>query len=529
MLKTGTISSNISEYSGTWSRQQVSHLLRRTLFGPKYTELRLAETLGLKGTIGKLFDPPTLPEPPLNSQFDGDPNTPIGETWVDKPFVSEAEFQRKRSFRSWYVSQLRHHPMSIYEKMTLFWSNHFAIELDVANDSRSAFDLNMLYRENALGNFRTLVEEVTVSQAMLIYLNGNSNRNGAPNENYARELLELFSIGKGAQIGEGNYTNYTEEDIQEAARVLSGFRTEKNPDKKVYYESNRHDKGRKIFSEAFDNYEIDNQEELEYKELIKMIFSQQETSKHICRKLYRWFVYYDITESVEENIILPMAVVLRENDFEIAPALKLLLSSEHFFDINIIGGYLKSPADFNVSFLRQLEVDFPNEDVIKAKYNMYYYIYQSQGVQQQNLTDPPDVAGWKAYYQAPTYHRSWISPTTLSERDVFTNRLLGNGYSSLQEKVKVDPLIVLKQFDRPEDPNVVILEFSNLLLPIPALENDLEVLKEALIPGLPDFEWTVEYQEYLEDSSNSSKKAAIQGKLLNMLKMLVSIPSIHLS
>ncbi|MFY0605369.1 MAG: DUF1800 domain-containing protein [Cyclobacteriaceae bacterium] len=518
----------ISKFSGEWTQRHASHLLRRTLFGPKISELKVASTLGLDATVERLFETQSMPSPPLNSQFDGDPNTPIGETWINNPFVPGSEFHRKKSFRSWWLNQIRTQSMSIREKMVLFWSNHFAIELDVANDTRGAYELNDLYRKRATGNFRTLVEEVTVSQAMLIYLNGNTNRNGAPNENYARELLELFSIGKGPLIGEGNYTNYTEDDIQEAARVLSGFRTEKNPDKKVYYVTNRHDKGQKVFSSAFDNQVIENEEDEEYKTLIGMIFSKEETAKHICRKLYRWFMFYDISDEIEEKIIAPMATSLRDNNFEISAPLKLLLSSEHFYDTDMMGAYLKSPVEFNAGFLRQLEVEFPDESLLKAYYNLHYSSYQSQTVQQQNLTDPPDVAGWKAYYQAPAYNRGWISPTTLSERGKFIDKLLGSGYKNQGEIINVNPLNILKQLDKPEDPNVVVSGFADLLLPVPISTDELEELKEALIPGLPDFEWTVEYEDYANDPNNSTKKSAIQSKLLSMLKVLTANPSLHL-
>ncbi|MFT6866034.1 MAG: hypothetical protein ACJA08_000861 [Cyclobacteriaceae bacterium] len=149
--------------------------------------------------------------------------TPIGETWVDKAYQSGKNFPRKKSYRAWSQGVLLNQQISAREKMCLFWINHFVAEMDAVADPRSNYDNTKLFYDNAFGSFQKLVEDVSISHAMLIYLNGNTNKNGAPNENYARELFELFSIGKGPLIAEGNYTNYTEEDIQQAARVLSGY------------------------------------------------------------------------------------------------------------------------------------------------------------------------------------------------------------------------------------------------------------------------------------------------------------------
>ncbi len=526
-----TITYSLATYAGPWNQTSAGHLLRRAMFGPKLSEIRQAEQLGLSGTLDLLLDEnSTLPDPPLNFYFTDDPETPIGTTWVDKPYISGKEFPRKKSYRAWYQGVLLNQTISAREKMCLFWLNHFVSEMDNIADARSTYENANLFRENAFGSFQKLVEDVTVSHAMLIYLNGNTNKNGAPNENYARELLELFSIGKGPLIAEGNYTNYTEHDIQQAARVLSGFTTAKNPYNVVKYTSSRHDKGEKVFSEIFGNKAIINGEDLEYKELIQMIFDKEETAKHICRKLYRWFLYYDISDEVELNIITPMAQNLRENNFVIKPALRLLFESEHFFDQNFVGAQIKSPIDFNIGFVRQLEVDFPSENDLLPLYNLWFEIFNSENIQLQSVSDPPDVAGWKAYYQEPSFYRTWISAVTLGERDAFVNKLLSsNGIKKNGVAIKVNPFKILDQLENPSDPNEVITQFTALLLPVTLSEEAKNVLKEALIPGLPDFEWTLEYSSYKNDPTNAEKQQAVQGKLLNLLIAIKNLPAIQLA
>lgn len=528
---TNSIDYTLEQFNGDWTEKTAAHLLRRTLFGPKLSEINQVKALGLSPALDLILaETSKAPTFPLNYNFDSDPNSSIGTTWINSPFLSGMDFWRKNSYRGWTIETFINQDMNIQEKMTLFWINHFVAEMDIVGDSRGTYELVNLLRTNSTGNFQKLVEDVTVSQAMLIYLNGNTNRNGSPNENYARELLELFTIGKGPLIGEGNYTNYTEEDIQEAARVLSGYVTSKNPMNTAEYRSFRHDKGQKQFSAIFNNRIINNEEGEEYKTLIQMIFDKEETSKYLCRKLYRWFVYYEINDEVETNIIEPLAKILRDNNYLVKPVLRKLLGSKHFYDQNFVGAQIKSPIDFNIGFIRQLEVDFPDNSSILAKYNLLIQVFNSAKVQLQSISDPPDVAGWKAYYQEPAYYRSWISSVTLTERNNFTDRLLtSNGISRNGESISVDPIKVLDQVNQPQDVNEVINTFSSLLLPVEISTEAKSELKEVLIPGLPDFEWTIEYNLYKSDPNNEEKKKSIQRKLLSLISSIKNLPAIQLA
>lgn len=517
-------------YSGTWNSYTAGHLLRRTLFGFKKSELDQAVDSGLQDTLNQLLDTPIkILEEPVNYYFDSDPLTPLGESWVDKKYSVGKEYIRKNSFRAWRMGNMIDQDMTIHQKLQLFWFNHFAIELDIVNDSRGAYELSQLFYEEGLGSFKSLVEKVTVSQSMLIYLNGNTNTAVQPNENYARELFELFTVGKGPLKAEGDYTYYTEHDIREAAKVLSGFVTTKNPDKSVNYYSSRHNKETKQFSYIFNNKAIDNNEDAEYRDLIAMIFENDTAAKHICRKLYRWFVYYNITEEVENNIIAPLAKIMIDNNYAVKPVLRKLLSSEHFFDINLRGAMIKSPIDYTISLQRQLEVDFPYVEYYGALYRLWQVVYNSANLQLQSVTDPPDVAGWKAYYQKPAYYRIWISSVSLVERNKFSDKLLGNGYTRAGSKLVIDAFKVFDQFENKDNPNEVIRQFVELLLPIEYNTSLNDELKEVLIPGLPDFEWTVEYKNYANDATNPEKKNAVASKLLALIKAIKNLPQFQLS
>jgi hypothetical protein len=217
--------SGILPYAGPWEFEQAAHLLRRAMFGPNYQQIKDAVANGMDATVDQLLADLAMPDPPLNYNFNQDPNVPIGATWIDAPYSPTVNFlnYRYQSLFGWTIEQIFTEGVSIREKMTLFWHNHFVTASGIVVDTKFVYNYITLLRENSLGNFRELVKAITINPAMLRYLNGNQNNKFAPNENYARELLELFTIGKGELAGPGDYTNYTEEDVIEIARVLTGW------------------------------------------------------------------------------------------------------------------------------------------------------------------------------------------------------------------------------------------------------------------------------------------------------------------
>jgi uncharacterized protein (DUF1800 family) len=338
-------------------RAAAKHLLERSLFGARFSEINQFTGLSITQALDILLADLPVPDPPVNVSTK-DTQVPLGETWVNAPHFGDANFVRRKSLRDWWVGQMIDQPTSLREKMVLFWHNHFVTEMPAVGRSKYNWDyVNILWR-NALGNFRSFTEQITVSTAMLRYLNGDQNKLGSPNENYARELFELFTIGKGPLAGEGDYTYYTEQDIQEAARVLTGWRIN-NTTQVSYFDTYRHDHKTKNFSDYFDNTRIGTEREDEYKTLIAIILGKKETARRLARKLYRWFVYYIIDEFVETNVIEPLATTIYENGYELKPALRQLLSSQHFFDPAYRACYIKNPYEHIVGTLRKLELEFP--------------------------------------------------------------------------------------------------------------------------------------------------------------------------
>lgn len=523
----------LSPYTGPWTFEQAAHLLRRTTFGPTLDLIRSATQMGMEAVLDELFAEKPLPAPPLNFDFTEDPNVPVGETWVEAPYSDTVDLQpyRTQSMRAWTMLNMLEEGISIREKIVLFWVNHFGI----ANilDARFVYKYIRTLQTGALGNFRQLIKDITIDGSMLIFLNGNQNTQVAPNENYARELLELFTVGKGELAGEGDYSTFTEQDVAAMARVLTGWRTfgvlnrRTDDPPGVAFRPPRHDTGAKQLSHRFNSTVITNMGEEEYAHLIDVIFQQERVATFICRKLYQWFVYYQIDETVETDVIAPMAQLLIANDYEIAPVVRALLSSEHFFNILSVGPMIKNPLDYCLSMVKQLELPFPEE--LSTRYRIALRLYRLTASMEMDYHNAPSVSGWKAYYQAPQFYRFWINASTLQLRSALANLIALERNMIDGFLFAFSPLTFIEKLDSPLDPNAVIDELSALLHPQPLTDTQKTALKDVLIPGLPDFEWTLEYEAYLKDPENPDKALAVESKLRQLTRALLSLAEFHLS
>ncbi|MBK9015049.1 MAG: DUF1800 domain-containing protein [Saprospiraceae bacterium] len=495
--------------------------------------------MGLDAAMELLLTEPAVPDHPVNPNFTDDPNTPIGTTWVDKavtPNVVGFSAYRDQSLRSWTLNLIRSEGVSIHEKMVLFWHNHFPTA-DL-NDARYVYKYASLLRQFALGNFRDMTKAMTIEPAMLRYLNGRDNTAASPNENYARELLELFTIGKGPLVGPNDYTNYTEQDVVEMAKVLTGWVDNilNTPSNQTVIQSinsffapNRHNTTTKQLSYRFNDIQISDMGNLEYAHLIDIIFSKDECAKFICRKIYLWFVYYDITQQVEDEVIAPMAQILVDNDYEIQPALEALLRSEHFFDILNVGPMIKNPVDFTMGVFKTFDIDFSNAN-LEQQYRVLWQTFRTTlSTMQMPYYDPPSVAGWKAYYQEPVFYRTWISAVTLPVRQLYTTRMLNQGISSSGFTARIDVLKLVATLDTPEIADDLINELVKILFPQPITQFQHDFLKGILLPGLPDYEWNIEYGDYVNNPNDVNLANAVKSKLTNLLSAMMSMPEFYLS
>jgi len=517
----------LEKFTGEWNFHSAAHLLRRTTYGPRKSTITEAVALGLDESIDKLLSDPDPVDPPVYIDFEDDPQAGIGETWVDKPLDGDIQgifFGRNKTLWPWIYNNMHSNDFNIVEKITMFWLNHFTTGGDVGPSMKWTY--YSLLKDNCLGNFRDLTKDITICKAMLVYLNGNENIADEPNENYARELLELFTIGKGPLVAEGDYTNYTEKDIVAFARALTGWSPWNSEIETGFYRAWAHDDGEKQLSHRFDNRVIMGEGDQEYKTVIDIIFSKNEVAYYISRRLFTWFVNYDINDEVESEVIAPMAQIILDNDFEIKPAIKALLGSSYFYRNEIIGCMIKNPIDYLMSMTNSVEVELPQDLILNYKaWLWWHWDLDKMGF---SIFQMPSVAGWKAYYQTPIFYRDWINSASLAIRKKMVNKFNWI-YKETDETLQGFNFIkFIATLENPTDVNDLIQEISSILYPKPLSEAYMDFFKSSLLNNLPDFEWTVEYENYLQDPTEENR-ISIEDKLRDLFQVMFAIPEFQLS
>ncbi len=372
-------------YAPALDRRAATHLLRRTGIGHRADAVGPLVGLTAEVAADLLVDAalaaPMPPEPAWANLLP----PPSAASDADKQAFQKVNNENVAAFRRDWVSLMP--AAGLRERMTLFWHDHFATEQRRYELATIGNAYVRLLRTHALGDFKTLLSEVGKTPAMLIYLNGVQNVKGKPNENYARELLELFTMG---QVGPDGAANYTQQDIEQIARALTGWQYDRYTDK-VSFNPGRHDTGQKTFFGRTGAYGYD--------DVLQIIFETRarQTAHYICRKLYQHFVH----PVADERIVAGLASVLIEGRGQISYPLRLLLKSAHFYEERFSGAMLKSPIELFAGFLTETHA------AVQPSVRNHAERYAALTAQQ--LLNPPNVAGW------PGYH-DWLTTTTLPVR-----------------------------------------------------------------------------------------------------------------
>lgn len=517
------VDAGLTPYAGEFGTSELGHLIKRTQFGCAPEVLNNLSGKSLQEVLDEVLVRDPTPAPPVNDYngVDGlgtDPGIPLGEPWITAAFNEEFEGPRNLSLKSWWIRQMVAQKPTVHEKMILFWHNLLPIQVWDIFISKASFQYVDMLRTHALGNFKTLIRELTLNPAMLIYLNGAFNNRVAPDENYGRELQELFCIGKGPGSA------YTELDVQSAAKVLTGWTIEWETlefegTPTSYFEPWLHDTSDKSFSGFYDSKTIVGKEEQEgaeeLGELLDLIFANNECAMYLARRLYSFFIYNSISEITEQNVITPMAQIIRDNDFDVLPALRVLLGSEHFFHAEIIGTQIKNPADFTLGYWKALDMPL-DEQNSQAAFTMQAGLLWQMSQIGMEIGDPPNVAGWPAYHQAPQFDKSWITTDSITNRALQTDSLLFWGFSVSEDRqISLDLLAFLERLNRPDDINLMIAEVSQLFLGISLTHEQVDLLKGILLTGQQnDNYWNTAWLLYTQDKGN----VEYQNVLLNRLR-----------
>jgi hypothetical protein len=381
-----------------WDSVKAAHLLARAGFGGTPAEISEVVSLGPERAVDKLMDFPDAPVDEQGKSGGGGPDLSMIEGYpknfaeIRKLYQGKTEEERKKlrqelmqanrqavgETMNWWMRRMATGPYPLHEKLVLFWHGHFTTS---ARDERAAsliWNQNELHRRMSAGNFRAYVKAISRDPAMLDYLNNSQNRKAHPNENYARELMELFTLGRD--------NGYTETDIKESARAFTGWAHDGDD---FVFRKFDHDEGVKTFMGKRGTFDGD--------DIIEIILASKGCAPYICSRLWNFFAY-EPTEA-DQNMLEALGQLLRDNDWELRPVLRTILTSKAFYSDRALGTQIKSPIQLVISTTRALGIDLPNIRVLMGQLNQMGQVPLA----------PPNVKGWPG-------GRLWINTSTLFVR-----------------------------------------------------------------------------------------------------------------
>lgn len=551
----------IEPYAGEFGKTQKMHLLNRALIGFSYKSYQEIKDLTLKQSIDLLLTPEKPFSLPINDYYldildNADvvkADVPKGAVWVTAPeYVKDngtLNGSRTQSLKAWLSKQFVNQKTSIHWRMFLFYHNLLVASLQNGGPVKNAFQYVETLFKSSLGNYKDLIYNITIDPSMLVYLNGNQNNKFSPDENYARELQELFTVGKGPN------SKFTEKDVSEMARLLTGWnfdwdKTMKTEGRTVVTNGYwNHDIGDKQFSEFYGNRKISgannpDRADGELREAIDMIFATDEVAKYMSRRIYSFFVNPMIDAATEELIITPLAKVFRDNKFEILPVLRTLLSSEHFFDSIHYNSIIKSPADFVIGLAKEFDMPLLDnkfvpvamgEDAIYYDYKRYNGIHNQMNNLGMNMGDPPNVAGWPAYYQSPAFDLFWINSETIVKRAQHTDSLFNWGnwvyYNNATKTgmlVRVDLAEYVRKFNTPENLDALVDQLIDRLINIPINSATRANIKDRVLQGNtnPNY-WSGAWYAFVGNPTTENRQV-IQNRLAQAMGFIFQLGETHL-
>jgi hypothetical protein len=449
-----------------WDMGAARHLLCRTMFGPKYPEIKEASENLMEIELSSILSTVSLPDPP-------------GE-WVNEPApqwdaltmeeIQELIDQYREwmwDLRYWWMKGMMRNPINIQEMITLFWHNYFATAQSKVFYPQAMYQQNSILREYGLGNFKELLRQVTFGSAMMIWLDIHQSKDVEPNENFPRELLELFTMG---------VDNYSQDDIVEAARAFTGYRTNGVETNYSFEEAagsgwwwdEWHDFEEKTFLGQTGNWNGD--------DIINIIMEQDATAVHICTRLYKWFVY----QNVDETVVNEMANILRNNDYNIASVLYFLFSTEHFYDVNFRGADIQNPLNLMQGLIRKCGME-------EFDFSIVSFIHSQEFLGMLPL-EPPDVSGWPGY-------RSWINSITLPVRKVQASSVITGqspwGNFDVTTNVRALAQSMYDQNEEGYASEQIVKKLGFLFFGNPLSENLEDRMLSVLLDGAEPYDWAI--------------------------------------
>lgn len=527
---------SITPITGNLGAQRARHLLRRATFMPTNALTQSLATKTITQALNDLFTF-TSPIPATPLYNNGQPYIPTAANPLSNiPPEDGSEWVRNRV---WWLSNAKSSPNLQY-RLIQFLHSVWVIN-DVDNDYRQFFDYLELLRYHANGSLKDLAIRMTRQLSMLAYLDNYLNTATNPNENYAREFLELFTIIRGPQIAPGNYTNYTEQDVVQAARVFTGFTGDVyNPQARLnnidpttqiprgIINVANHNSSNKTFSAQLGGFTITGgnatatiQQELE--QFVTQVFNNTATAKSYARRLYRFFVRREINTEIETDIITPLSNTLLNNNYNLELVVRQLLSSQHFFDADdtivgdeIIGGMVKSPLELLLHFINQFEITLPSSTLQPAaSYNFYAYKIFYHGVREMNypLFAPFNVKGYAPYTEEPYYDKLWVTTGSLRARYYNYAQELLAGYTLNGVMIRLNIVNFVRysgHFSNPSNAVTLLQDMFNLCLCNAPTGARYTYYETALLGGLTNINWQNDWNDYLSTNNDNVVRIALE-------------------
>ncbi len=569
---------SLEPYTGSFGFEQRKHLLNRTMVGLCKRHLDDLENLNLQSALDLIFTPEIFDEPVNNyyhqltasdykDLYNSDDVQP-GETFINRPYSNNEsgeleQFGQERytAMISWVNQRIYLQNSSIHWKLFVFLHNLVPTRCFNLGHKAAFLYIKLLF-ESCFGSYKEFIYKVTLDPSMLDFLNLALSQKETPDENYAREVQELFTVGKRP------FAKFTEKDVREIARALVGWTYDY--EKLVFnegilphvvFEEDNHDVGDKEFSSFYNNQTIkgksgiDGHQELQ--EVIDMLFQTEESGIYLCRRLYQFFVYPVITPEIESQIIVPLAQVFKDNDYSLTAVLRVLFASEHFYDAAIPNSIIKTPIDYNMGMLKELMITEGNREYWDGEklhreqfmpnhpafynyeinqttlsYNLFgqslHWSNYNQGMQ---LFTPPNVSGWPAFYQQPVYDMFWINQSTIKSRKQaahwFRWGLWLYSHEDRGVSLKYDLHNYLSTYRNPADFEDFLDEFNKRLCGATISESTVQMLKNELLGNLSDKHWEEYITVFLAEPSNDNLNS-IQWRFDNVLFKFFELSVYHI-
>ncbi|HYP28149.1 MAG TPA: DUF1800 domain-containing protein [Blastocatellia bacterium] len=439
----------------TLNFDEAAHLLRRMGFAGPPEEIEALVPRGREGAVDHLLNYNQIDNKPLDdllaASFDfSDPR--------DNQKFNQAEIRR------WWFTRMVHSRRQFEEKMTLFWHNHFATALSKVEE-RLMFVQNLTLRASALDRFDSLLLKVSRDPAMLVWLDGVTNILGSPNENWARELQELFTMGINDVVT--GQPNYTEDDVKEIARAFTGgkFRVVRGSEDRFNLEffvaANQHDNGAKtIYGQTA---------QFDWEDVIEIVCARRATARHLVKEIFEFFVYPLTSSPADKATIEKFADVYEDEDHSIKELMRAIFVSDEFFGGRARFGLIKQPAELVVGAVRMLGGQYsPGTFDRRGASNV---LYQSARVMGQDIFNPPDVNGWDL-------HLGWINTATVLDRFNFSNNFVNNRRTD-----QPGAYVTNEQLGKYTKPTAkkTVKKFLSVLGPLKVTGNAVPTLKDYLL------------------------------------------------